>query len=587
VDSVDGLRPPSLTTGPSTAEGRSIFIMLDTIVPVSPGTNACPEKSGAAHFAYTVTDGTTTASATVAVTVGGPGNTAPVAVDDVVSGDEDTVLLSDVLANDSDTDDDTLTASVVTGPTNGTLSLNPNGSFTYTPVANFNGSDSFTYRVNDGTVDSGVAMVTLAVASLNNAPVAQGDVFQADEDVPLNGNLTIQDIDVDGDTLLYSVVGVVPLGLALAADGTFTYTPPANFNGTFGFAYRVDDGQGASAQASITIEVAPVNDAPQNLLLSNATIVENAALGTVVGLLSASDIDGDALTFAVVGTSPFTVVGNELRVNGVIDFVMTPSLPITLRAADPSGASVERSLTISVLDVVEANPAPSLSFSSGSQALAKLPLARPRASAASFVQAGASPNYGTLIEAVGVWNSVKNAFTLIDAWSPGLGAILTVANFVDTRLDLDNAGSVGLDVTLVGAKRGEVFIANGDDNISIVFHSNEGTWNNTLRFGSGAGDDVITATTVARSTLDEALLADNASPSNGPLWNRSYDGRFSVLDVELGEGDDTVTATDLRLVANGGAGNDVLVGGRRNDRKRSLDTLLSRCGLNVLGRLRA
>jgi Ca2+-binding RTX toxin-like protein len=154
---------------------------------------------------------------------------------------------------------------------------------------------------------------------------------------------------------------------------------------------------------------------------------------------------------------------------------------------------------------------------------------------------------------------------LIDAWSPGLGAILTVANFVDTRLDLDNAGSVGLDVTLVGAKRGEVFIANGDDSISIVFHSNEGTWNNTLRFGSGAGDDVITATTVARSTLDEALLADNATPSNGPLWNRSYDGRFSVLDVDLGEGHDTVTATDVRLVANGGAGNDVIVGGRRND----------------------
>jgi Ca2+-binding RTX toxin-like protein len=154
---------------------------------------------------------------------------------------------------------------------------------------------------------------------------------------------------------------------------------------------------------------------------------------------------------------------------------------------------------------------------------------------------------------------------LIDAWSPGLGAILTVANFVDTRLDLDNAGSAGLDVTLVGAKRGEVFIANGDDSISIVFHSNEGTWNNTLRFGSGAGDDVITATTVARSTLDEALLADNATPSNGPLWNRSYDGRFSVLDVDLGEGHDTVTATDVRLVANGGAGNDVIVGGRRND----------------------
>jgi VCBS repeat-containing protein len=520
--------------------------------------------SGAASFAYTITDGTTTDSATVTVTVAGPGNTAPVAVNDMASGDEDTVISGDVLANDLDADGDTLTASVVTGPTTGTVALNADGTFTYTPAADFNGSDSFIYRVNDGTADSGVATVTLTIAPVNDAPVAQGDVFLGTEDTPLNGDPTVNDVDVDGDTLIYSVVGVVPTGLVLAPDGTFTYSPPANVNGIVGFTYRVEDGQGGVAQADVAVDLAPVNDAPQNLQLSNATIAENAALGTVVGLLSASDIDGDALTFGVVGTSPFTAVGNELRVNGAIDFETTPTLPLTLRATDTSGASVDRALTITVLDVVETNPAPGLVFSTGSQGLGDAP-AGPSQGVGGLVQAGSTPDYGTLIEAVGVWNSVKNAFTSVDAWSPGLGETITVANFVDTRLDLDNAGAVGLDVTLVGAKRGEVFTAGGDDSVSIVFHSNEGTWNNTLRLGSGAGDDVIAATTVARSTLDDALLADNANPANGPLWNRNYDGRFSVLDVDVGEGDDSVTATDVRLVANGGAGSDVLVGGRRND----------------------
>src|SRR5207247_4628849 len=90
-----------------------------------------------------------------------------------------------VLGNDTDVDSPVLTAVVVTGPSHGALTLNANGSFTYTPAANFNGSDSFTYRANDGQADSNVATVALTINPVNDAPVAANDGFATDEDMTL------------------------------------------------------------------------------------------------------------------------------------------------------------------------------------------------------------------------------------------------------------------------------------------------------------------------------------------------------------------------------------------------------------------
>ncbi|NOG48617.1 MAG: tandem-95 repeat protein [Chloroflexi bacterium] len=109
-----------------------------------------------------------------------------------------------MLTNDSDVDGDSLTAVLVVGPTNGTLTLATSGSFTYTPDAGFNGSDSFTYRASDGTLLSNIATVTPNVGAVNDAPVAVDDAYTTDEDTALNiaapGVLT-NDSDIDGDTL--------------------------------------------------------------------------------------------------------------------------------------------------------------------------------------------------------------------------------------------------------------------------------------------------------------------------------------------------------------------------------------------------
>jgi VCBS repeat-containing protein len=127
---------------------------------------------------YTVSDGHGgSASSTLTITIAGV-NDAPVAIADSYTTNEDTALViaaTGVLANDSDADGDALTAVLVTGPAHGTLTLNANGSFTYTPTANYSGADSFTYKPNDGSADGAPVTVSLTVTPVNDAPVAVAD----------------------------------------------------------------------------------------------------------------------------------------------------------------------------------------------------------------------------------------------------------------------------------------------------------------------------------------------------------------------------------------------------------------------------
>src|SRR5207249_4100672 len=145
--------------------------------------------------------------------------------------------------------------------------LNADGSFTYTPAAGFNGQDTFTYVANDGTADSIAATVTLNVSSVNDAPVAVADAYATDEDnalnVPAASGVLANDTDADTDPLT-AVPGTTPppATLTLNADGSFTYTPAANFNGTDSFTYKANDGAADSVTATVTLNVGSVNDSP-------------------------------------------------------------------------------------------------------------------------------------------------------------------------------------------------------------------------------------------------------------------------------------------------------------------------------------
>ena len=140
--------------------------------------------------------------ATVTITVNAV-NDAPVAADDAYSVDEDHTLnigpLPGVLANDTDIDSATLTTVLASGPSNGILTLNADGSFSYTPNTDFNGTDSFSYLANDGSLDSNTATVNINVNSVNDAPVVVGPLpmFTLVEDEILDGLATILFSDVD------------------------------------------------------------------------------------------------------------------------------------------------------------------------------------------------------------------------------------------------------------------------------------------------------------------------------------------------------------------------------------------------------
>jgi len=197
-----------------------------------------------------------------------------------------------------DVDSSTLASAIVNGPAHGNLSRNADGSYTYTPDANYNGADSFIYKVNDGALDSNLATVTLNVTPVNDAPTAGDQSLSTDEDAPITGSLLAVAADIDSALLQGSIVAGPQHGqVSVAADGSFTYTPDANYNGADSFTYKVNDGGLDSIIATVTLNIIPVNDAPVASAIA-ATLLEDGRI-TLNLLGSAGDVDGDPLSVSV------------------------------------------------------------------------------------------------------------------------------------------------------------------------------------------------------------------------------------------------------------------------------------------------
>ncbi len=232
-------------------------------------------------------------------TVVATANAVPVSVAGTLSTNEDTAGTATLSATDADAGD-VLTYSIVAQPTNGTVTL-AGAVATYTPNANYNGADTFTFTANDGTVDSAAATVSVTVTAVNDAPVAAAAAGTTTEDVA--GTVTLSATDVDGNALTYTA-GTATNGTVVVAGTTATYTPNANFNGTDSFTYTANDGTVDSAPATVSMTVTAVNDAPVAAAAAGTTTEDVA--GTVT--LSATDVEGSTLTYTAGTAANGTVV---------------------------------------------------------------------------------------------------------------------------------------------------------------------------------------------------------------------------------------------------------------------------------------
>ncbi|MES2823984.1 MAG: retention module-containing protein [Pseudomonadota bacterium] len=354
---LDTLSIASVTSG---TNGAAV-LNPDGTVTFTPNTHF----NGAADFTYTVTDGNLISNvATVSVTVA-PLNDAPVAVSDSLLVNEDTPVIytaAQLLGNDSDIDLDTLSIASVTSGANGTAVLNPDGTVTFTPNANFNGVADFTYIATDGSLVSSAATVSVTVAPINDAPVAVNNSLLASEDTPViytAAQLLGNDTDIDLDTLSIASVTSGANGTAvLNVDGTVTFTPIANFNGAADFTYTVTDGNLVSNLAVVSVTVGPVNDAPVAVNNSLSASEDTPVIYTAAQLVgNDTDIDLDTLSIASVtsgangtavlnpdGTVTFTP---NVNFNGVADFTYTAT----------DGNLISNAATVSVT-VAPANDAP-------------------------------------------------------------------------------------------------------------------------------------------------------------------------------------------------------------------------------------
>ncbi|MBV5339617.1 MAG: DUF2341 domain-containing protein [Deltaproteobacteria bacterium] len=190
-------------------------------------------------------------------------NQAPVATNDSYSTSANKSLnqaAPGVLSNDSDPEGATLTAQLVSGPSHGTLTLNSNGSFAYTPTASYVGSDSFTYRASDGNLMSNIATVTITIAMANQSPVATNDSYSTSANTAMNQaapGVLSNDSDPEGATLTAQLVSGPSHGtLTLNSNGSFVFSPIANYVGSDTFTYRASDGTTNSNIATVTILVA-------------------------------------------------------------------------------------------------------------------------------------------------------------------------------------------------------------------------------------------------------------------------------------------------------------------------------------------
>ncbi|TMJ18158.1 MAG: tandem-95 repeat protein, partial [Alphaproteobacteria bacterium] len=262
----------------------------------------------------------------------------------------------------SDVDGDTLSYSVKPGfgAAHGGVSFNQAaGTYTYTPAANYNGSDSFTILVSDGNGGTTEQAVSVNVTPVNDAPTAPPtSSVSTGEDTP-SAATAINASDIDGDTLNYSVkpgFGAAHGSVSFnQAAGTYTYNPAANYTGSDSFTILVSDGHGGTVEQAVSVSVSPVNDAPTGVtgtLQANEYATNGTAVGTVVG----QDPDSSSFTYQLVdnagGRFGMDNAGHVTVADGLLlDYEQANHHTIQVKVTDDQGAFATYAIDVQVNDI--------------------------------------------------------------------------------------------------------------------------------------------------------------------------------------------------------------------------------------------
>ncbi|HLL52767.1 MAG TPA: cadherin-like domain-containing protein, partial [Myxococcaceae bacterium] len=266
----------------------------------------------------------------------------PVAVADTVTTNEDTAVTTSVLANDTGLRDTPLTVTITTPPTRGTAVVNAGYTVTYTPNANYNGSDSYTYRVQDADGQFSSAVVSLTVNPVNDgAPVAVNDTVTTAEDTAVTTNVLANDTNLGDAPITVSIAAAPTNGTVMVnAGNTVTYTPAANYSGSDSYTYRVTDVDGQSSTAVVFLFVSAVNDTAPVAVDDTATVDEDSAVTTTVLANDSGLVDAPvAVTVNSAPANGFVVVNGDRSITYIPNANYYGPDSYTYRVTDVDGQS--------------------------------------------------------------------------------------------------------------------------------------------------------------------------------------------------------------------------------------------------------
>ena len=494
----------------------------------------------------------------------------PDANPDTATTAEDTPVTIPVLANDTDPTGQPLTVTEATAP-NGTVVINPDGTVTYTPNADYNGPDTITYTVTDPDGNTSTSTVAVTVTPVNDAPEANPDTSVTALNTPVTFAVLGNDTDVDGDTL--SITGTPTSAdgtVVVNADGTLTFTPNTGFTGVAVVNYSIVDEEGLTdtTTSTITLGDGDPNDAPEANPDTSVTALNTPVTFAVMG--NDTDPDGDALTITGTPTSADgTVVVNP---DGTLTFTpntgFTGVAVVNYSVIDPEGLTDSTTWTITVgtpgapdgvvrgtdgADLIDASYADPFDTDRVDNNDALLP---GEVGNDDIIEAGAGND--TVIAGVG--NDDVRAGDGDDSVNGGDGDDSVLGGLGDDAIygDAGNdtlLGNEGDDVIVGGLGNDSVVGGVGDDGLQ----GNEG--NDTLlgEIGNdtilgGDGNDVITSgVTGSPDRTYPGLYVADTDPNND---------RDSVI---AGIGDDVVSTGDDADTILGGAGNDTIDSGNDDD----------------------